>query len=360
MAVISLYGLDISDLLQTKASEPRHDMTGFDPIYADIVDYILRCTHRIWEQKDLGLIETHYSDECLIHTATGPVGGKAGSPLGVVMGTLKTLSGFPDRTLMGEAVIWSEEAKATYLSSHRITSRATNLGVSEFGPATQKRVSFTTIADCLCRANMIVEEWLVRDNSAIALQLGFRPRDIAKAQAEADMAQKGHDHPSPWREAQMDRLRSIPQTAFSDKAIPPVDDVEAFVRFVFDTVHIHKRISHIRALYWPNAKALVPGGRRLWGHGEIIGWWGAFLATFSEARLHIDHIAHVTDDGGLKIAVRWSMTGIDSAETLYGPPSQKPIWILAVTHWNILDGRILEEFTVFDDIAILRQMRGGL
>ena len=33
---------------------PQQDMTGFDPDYVDVVDYIVRITHRIWEGKDVG------------------------------------------------------------------------------------------------------------------------------------------------------------------------------------------------------------------------------------------------------------------------------------------------------------------
>jgi len=42
------------------AQRPRRQaLEGFEPIYSDIVDYILRCTHRIWEEKNVGLIVTH-------------------------------------------------------------------------------------------------------------------------------------------------------------------------------------------------------------------------------------------------------------------------------------------------------------
>src|SRR5690348_587492 len=34
-------------------TERRQEMRGFDPTYVDIVDYILRVTHRIWEEKEI-------------------------------------------------------------------------------------------------------------------------------------------------------------------------------------------------------------------------------------------------------------------------------------------------------------------
>jgi hypothetical protein len=58
-AIPNVGGRDISEILSPQGA-PRPEFTGFDPEYSDIVDYILRCTHRIWEQKDVGLIATHY------------------------------------------------------------------------------------------------------------------------------------------------------------------------------------------------------------------------------------------------------------------------------------------------------------
>ena len=44
--------------------------------------------------------------------------------------TLATLAEFPDRTLLGEDVIWSGDEEAGFLSSHRLLSTATHLAPS--------------------------------------------------------------------------------------------------------------------------------------------------------------------------------------------------------------------------------------
>lgn len=41
-------------------------MCGFDPIYTDIVDCIIRCTHHIWDERDIGLIYSHYTHNCVL------------------------------------------------------------------------------------------------------------------------------------------------------------------------------------------------------------------------------------------------------------------------------------------------------
>ena len=45
---------------------PRQLMTGFDPAYLNIIDYIVRITHRIREEKDIGYIYDTYSHDCRV------------------------------------------------------------------------------------------------------------------------------------------------------------------------------------------------------------------------------------------------------------------------------------------------------
>lgn len=348
-AVPNVGSRDIAKILAPQGSR-RQNIPGFGDEYSDIVDYILRCTHRIWEQKDVGLIATHYSPDIVVHMMTGPVLGMDG----VIAGTSRTLSAFPDRTLTGEAVIWSDEGQGAYLSSHRITSAATNLGTSELGPATGRRIAFTTIADCLCKENLIIEEWLVRDYSAMALELGYHPRAVARDHAAADTLRGGR---AEWRKAAMERVRSGPPTPFPSPTLPnPEADPHAFAHAFFDVIVNHRRFGITRDAYSPAAQWAGPGGRRLFGWGEIAGWFTALIGSFGDAKLSIQHVAAVDD----MVAVRWELAGTHDGGALYGAASNEPIYILAVTHWRIAHGVIVDEVTVFDEVALMRQMEGGL
>lgn len=349
MAIPNVGGRDIKQILAPQGAR-RQDIPGFGDEYCDIVDYILRCTYRIWEQKDVGLIATHYAPDIVVHMMTGPVLGMNG----VIAGTAQTLSAFPDRTLTGEAVIWSDEGSGAYLSSHRITSAATNLGASELGPATGKRITFTTIADCLCKENMITEEWLVRDYSAMALALGYHPRAVARDHAVLD---KGTGGRADWRKAAMERVQSGTLTPFPAAILPdPATDPHAFAHAFFDAIVNHRRFGMTREAYSSAAHWAGPGGRRLFGWGEIAGWFTALIGNFGDARINIQHVAAV--DG--QIAVRWELAGTHDGRTLYGAATNEPIYILAITHWRIAYGVIVDEVTVFDEVALMRQMEGGL
>jgi len=194
-------GRAIADLLAQRSRQQPLD--GFDPAYADFVDYIVRCTHRIWEEKDIGLCRTHYANDVVMHTLAGPSRGCEA----VVQGTLGALAAYADRQVVAEDVIWSEDAPGLFYSSHRITSRSTLEGSdAQYGAANGAAQMATTVADCLVRDNRIVEEWLYRDNARAALQMQHAPRAVALAQAEADRAGDSQRHA--WRRQWIDRVRT--------------------------------------------------------------------------------------------------------------------------------------------------------
>ena len=60
------------------------------------------------------------------------------------------------------------------------------------------------------------------------------------------------------------------------------------------------------------------------------------------------------------IAVRWELAGTHDGNALYGTATGEPVYILAVTHWRVTDGMIVDEVTVFDEVALMRQIEGGL
>ena len=134
---------DIADMLQPYPSGRRMPMDGFDEEFVDIADYIIRITDRIWHEQKIDLCLRYYSEDSAIHTLAGDIVGART----VEANTHATLKAFPDRTLDGDNVIWSGDDREGYYSSHLITSRMTNLGPSEFGPATGRRVRIRTRAD---------------------------------------------------------------------------------------------------------------------------------------------------------------------------------------------------------------------
>lgn len=348
-AVTYIPGHDIKTLL-APASGRRQSLKGFDVDYVDFVDYIIRCTHRIWEEKQLNLIRTHYTKDCVIHALGGEVRGAEA----VVRNTARTLSAFPDRTLFGDHVIWTGNDRRGFYSSHRITSHLTNMGASDYGPATGRHATVVTIADCAVRANRIYEEWLVRDNLSLVLQLGLDPHAIAR-----DQARKATAVLRKWRKSECNRVRRV--AVRLGKPLPDAHALpEAFARTAMDRLWNERALGTARQLYAPAALSNGPSGRDLVGPGEIVGFITSILGALPDARLSVDHVCAVKGPNGVTdIALRWTLAGRHSGPGVYGPPTDRDILILGCTQWRVEDGKIAEEWTVFDELAVLAQVHGG-
>jgi predicted ester cyclase len=351
MPITSVPWTDISELL-APAPGRRQDLPGFDADYVDFPDYIVRCTHRIWEGKNLGLIRTHYTDDCRIYTLSGEIHGVEA----VISGTLSTLQSFPDRTLYADQVIWSEDAPGSFYSSHRITSHMTHLGANELGPPSGRRATIRTIADCAVRANRIYEEWLVRDNWLLAVQVGADPTALAAVHAERDRSD-----PSVREFWSRERERTVQSPAQATRRTPePAADPHGYAQSVFGDGWNERNFSGLAAHYSPTVEWYGPAGRQLFGAGAVVGFCASLLAAIPDAVVSVDHVAAVPFlDLGTDVAVRWSLAGTHTGPGLHGAASGNPVYLLAVTHWRICDGKIVEEWTVYDEIALLRQLLQG-
>ncbi|MEW6999153.1 ester cyclase [Colwelliaceae bacterium BS250] len=347
--VSQVYWQPLAKLLHPK-SEKSQKLKGFDAEFIDITDYIIRITHRIWEQKNVGLCYDYYGDICPVYT----LGAYSESVDLVVQNTLKTIAAFPDRSLIGENVIWKDEGEDTYYSSHLITSIMTNNGDSEFGPATNKTGRVTTIADCVCKENRIIEEWLVRDNSFLVKQLGIDPLDAAKKMSH----NAPHKTFTKWYKSEYQRVIEHDHRA---DVLPPKGyntlenfDAETFAHSWLQTLFNQKQFSKLHDYYQLNAKLQWPGGRNALGIAQISGTLISWLAQCPDARMTLDHIAITYfDEDTCDIAIRWALAGTHSPqESKLNHTKGKQFFVLGASHLRVNKGKIAKEITVFDEVAL--------
>ena len=349
-------GRTAADLLAERLAErlaegPRRQaLPGFEPAYRDIVDYIVRCTHRIWEQKDIGLCRTHYADSCVMHTLNGPSCGVET----VMQGTLSALSAFADRQVVAEDVVWSEDAPGLFYSSHRITSRSTHEGVDAlYGAGAGRAQMATTVADCVVRDNLIVEEWLFRDNARAALQMGHAPRAVAIVQAEADRVGDPARHA--WRQEWMDRVRC------HEPQWPDADHPASGPARLLDAAWRADLYGEAARQVSPSIEVCWPTGRYGWGRGYWAGCLVQLRAQLHRFALAIDHwAARPLPHGDIAVALRWSACGVHAGTGPWGPPLGREILVAGSSHYVLRNGRIVRDQTVFDELAVLRQVHGGL
>lgn len=321
-------------------------MHGFDAEFADLPDYIVRITERIWEGRAIGAIRRYYADDCPMYTTMGPASGVPA----IVAGTLDTLNAFPDRRLLPEDIVWSGDDRSGFLSSHRIIAPATHLGPGAFGPPSGRQVAFRTIADCFCVGNRIVEEWLARDQAGIALQLGLDPQTLARDLAARDAAAGK----APWHLADARRLR---ETGALRAPVLQAHPAAVLVREGLEAVWNRAELDRIGALYHPACTVHVPGDTTLHGHERLHRWLFGYLAAFPDAKLAIEHSIALEEPGQpVRVATRWWLTGTHSGHGRFGPPTGATVLLLGIVHSNVVNGRIRDEWVVADELALRKQI----
>jgi len=337
----------------TKIMSPgtkRHQsLKGFDEDYVDIVDYIIRCTHKIWEEKGVGVIYSHYGHNIPIWTTEGLTYGCEI----VVENTLKTQAAFPDVRLIGDEVLWSGNDEDGFHTSHRITWVAHNTGYSLYGPPTGRRIVRTGIANCFVRENKIIEEWIARDEIAVVKQLGYDPIETARRLAQQGPVPgvKPHEH------GEFERLGGQMPPADMPPKEEGMADIEYFMRRLFHEVWNQRLLNKIDIYHDKNYICHTNSARHLYGLGALKGVVLSLLGAFPNAVMTVDHFyAMGSADKGYTTMTRWSLQGTHKGNGAYGPPTGKPFYLMGISHHRVKDGKCLEEWTYFDEFALLKQL----
>lgn len=317
-------------------------MKGFDPKFKDLPDFIIGITKEIWEDRGIATLHRYYGDEMAVRSPASVVVGNKN----VISATMATLAEFPDRTLLGEDVIWSGDEDNGFLSSHRLLSTATHLNSGLYGEATGKKLRYRIIADCAARDNAIYDEWLVRDQGAIVRQMGWDPKAFAadliereggpencvrpltpEIDVEGPYKGKGNDHPVGKRYAELlTRIMSADMTAI----------VGEYDRAV---------------------QVELPGGRTGHSYGDVDQFWMGLRAALPRATFEIHHVIGRDDpEFSPRAAVRWSLTGKHEGWGYFGTPTGADVHVMAISHAEFGPWGLRREYVLFDETAIWKQI----
>ena len=317
--------------------------------YADITEFVLRITEDIWERKNVDLIRDCYSEDGPIHTLGGDVIGAEA----VVRDTIETLAAFPDRNMNADGLVIGGDSETGYYSSHRIGSQMTHLGPGDFGPATGNSAHVVTIADCVVRDYVIVEEWLARDNLHLVEQLGLDAHAIAKAQAAIEP-----DAPSlAWRNEQLERLRNLPPAAAVEYPDNPMAEPGLFAAAVISDLWDHRNARHVSDAYARSCVVNMPPGLKIKGRGAVKKHFTQLLDGLTDTRASLDHhCVSRGDNNELDLAIRWTVRGMHADGGFDCPDGGAELLILGISHWRLDKNGIVEDWTLYDQLAILRQI----
>ncbi len=349
--VLQVERRDFTDLVPT--DRPRSQgLRGFDPCYTDIVDYIVRCTHRIWDERDIGLIYSHYTHNSDVYYNLHSVHTREE----IVRDTIQRLAVFPERRGMATQVIWNGNDVDGFYTSHLVTGTGRHTQPGPYGRPTGRSFCTRTIADCMILENRIYREWIVNDGIGLINQLGLDPHPIAEAAARGLLA-KGHALLDFGENRRL--LGQYPPEADADLSIANSDGEERLLRWLHEMFN-HRMLGVVDRVYAANVMYHGTNKRDLYGRAAVLNRTLQLLATMPDCSFVPQHICSVpSEEGGEKIAVRWIMDGHHLGYGMMGAPTGHRIFLLGISHYHIIDGRIVEQWDVYDEMAMLTQIKLG-
>jgi predicted ester cyclase len=317
-------------------------MEGFAPEFETPEQYIIDITYKIWEERGVGRIRDWYAPDAIVrrpHSVSHTVGA-------VISHTLEAMAEFPDQEALAEDVIIGERPDG-FLSSHRVRGLGTHLGEGFFGPATRRPICTLTVADCLCRENRIVDEWLLGDQAGLVMQLGLDPVAFGSRLGRQDRAAYTLD------------AQTMRQRWADPRGLVVVGD-PAIANRILDTytaIWQDKNLNVMADTYDRAARFEGPSNHLCFSRANAGNWFYRTLAAVPDGRFEPHHlIVREQPERPVRVALRWSYSGTHSGVGRYGAPSGVPVVLLGISHFELRDGRIVNEWLVMDEVAVYAQI----
>lgn len=317
-------------------------MQNFSSEFKTPEQYIIDITYIIWEEGDVGRIREWYAPICPVrspHRVYDTVDD-------VVNETMESMHVFSNRRPMADDVIIGDKASGFY-SSHRVRSVGTHTGAGVLGPATGRAYQGLGIADCLCRDNRIVEEWKLRDHASFVRQLGLDPMAYGRS--------LGTKNP----EAYAVGNEAMRQRWVDDNGLT-INGDEVIANRIIDTYEAlwnGKHLNVLREQYWRAVRFEGPDGHLSYGREPVGSLLAGILASIPDGRFEPHHIiVRQQEERAVRVALRWSYCGTHSGQGRYGRPTGVPVAILGISHFELNDGLIGNEWMVVDETAVHAQI----
>ncbi len=339
---------NIDEQLFNPGTLRRQSMRGFEDQYVDIIDYIVRITHRIWEEKDIGYIYDTYAYTSNVHDDYGLQYGRDK----IVADTVHTVNAFPNVRLFADEIVWAGDDEVGFYTSHRTVISGHNTGYSKYGPPTGRKVACWCIANCVALANEIFDEWVIYDTAGLIQQLGFDLREKAREFGNAvdwDTLRGGHS-------SEPERLPGQGKPdyrVFKSGSFDPED----FVRVLYQNVWNRRMLGTVRQAYAPDLRFQGSTGRAFSGRSEYQAFVLSFMAMFPDLALRVDDVYWMGNDAeGYLTSVRWSISGTHRGFGVYGAPTGRQINMWGISQHRIKGGVITQEWMLFNEFAVMQQI----
>ena len=327
----------------------KQSLDGFEKTYQNIIDYIVRITYKIWEDRNVDYILETYSPTSKVYDDYGLQLGNQK----IVDDTHHTTGAFSNIKLIADEVIWAGDDKIGFHTSHRTIIRGTNDGPSKYGPATNKDIDVLVIANCVALKNRIFLEHVCYNTSSMLLQLGMNLNDMAKKLAATA--------PQGWPRDQKtwDDLRNAarPEIPIFENLPIAGFGIDRFLRNTFENFWNKRDYDNLGLNFVENLQFEGPTSRKFNGLKDYQNFLNSLTTCFPDLELQIDEIYWMGDEvNGFLSSTRWSASGTHKGPGLYGHPTGTQIQIWGITQNEIQKGRITKEWMLFNELDLMMQI----
>jgi predicted ester cyclase len=324
-------------------------MRGFEETYQNIIDYIVRITFKIWEDRDVEYIGDTYSDTSEVFDDYGLQHGCQK----IIADTHHTTGAFSDIKLIADEVVWAGNDEVGYHTSHRTIIRGTNDGDSKYGPATNKTIDVLVIANCVALENEIFLEHVLYNNSSMLQQLGHELNDLVPTLASAPF-------PGWPRDAEIwDSLRNSARPQRPISVAQPIDgfDIDKFARSTMEKLWNGRDFEVLNTAYDSGFSFEGPTDRKFYGSASYKVLLEELATAFPVLQLQVDEVYWMGNDvEGYLTSERWSAEGTHSGPGLYGEPTGKSVQLWGITQHHIVGGKIIAEWMLFNELDLMMQL----
>jgi hypothetical protein len=134
-------------------------------------------------------------------------------------------------------------------------------------------------------------------------------------------------------------------------------DVDRFTRQALEGIWNGDSENILKNAYSDEFRFSGPTERSFTGIVPYLGLVNSLKAAFPDLHAGVDEVYWMGNDKkGYLSSVRWSATGTHAGEGIYGAPTGAPVQIWGITQQRIVDGRVVHEWMLFNELDLMMQI----
>ena len=189
---------------------------------------------------------------------------------------------------------------------------------------------------------------VVRDQGAIVRQLEIDPKKYAAILIKQEGGIKNCIKPFDKNSSQ--------ETSYTPPILSKNNIADQYAENLENILNINSK-STIEKNYDRSVQQFQPGGFVCYGIDDVTNFWLNLRQSFPDALFRIEHKSFTVEENQpKKVAIRWSLVGKHSGNGIFGQASNSEIYIMGINHAEIGPRGIKNEWVLFDETAIWKQI----